>query len=211
MPTDSRRSRPSSTAGMFVKSSGAVLEGRGARGQDEAVGLDRGHVDGPAGEPGTVEPGQGRLAGHERPHARGVAEHLVEGEGHEVGVPAAQVEAVRGHEGGGVEQHVAAPGLRLRDPLQGVLDARRSWTARERRRGCARPGWRPRGPARARPRPPAAPAEPSAGRPCGRRARGRTRGCRSPSCGCRRSAGTGRRARTGRTRRPASARGWRWP
>jgi len=67
---------------------------------------------------------QCRFAGEQRPHARGVAEHLVERERHEVGMPAREVQAVHRNEGRRVEQDVPAAGLCPRDPLERVLDAR---------------------------------------------------------------------------------------
>ena len=87
--------------------------------------------------------------GEQRADAGRVAEHLVEGDRDEVGLPGREVEPTRRHERGAVEQHVPAPLLRRRDPLERVLDA-----GEVRLRGIgeqvvAAPGRRRRGSARA--------------------------------------------------------------
>ena len=102
---------------------GAVLEVRRARGGLVPLALDEGGDDRAAGEPGPLELGQ-RLAAREQAADAGrPAEHLVEGEGDEVRVPAAEVEPVGRHVGGGVEEHVPAVRVRLLDPVERVLDA----------------------------------------------------------------------------------------
>src|SRR5581483_3917390 len=68
---------------------------------------------------------RGRLAtGDQRADASRPAEHLVEGEAHEVRVPAREIEPVRRDERSGVEQYVPTRGVRALDPLEWVLDAR---------------------------------------------------------------------------------------
>ena len=64
-------------------------------------------------------------------------------------MPAAEVEAVRGHEGGGVEQHVPARACAPADPLQRVLDAGEVGLRGESEEVVA-PGGRLRGRGRAR-------------------------------------------------------------
>ncbi|MCU0510767.1 MAG: hypothetical protein MUC34_20855 [Anaerolineae bacterium] len=63
----------------------AVLEPCFAGDEVVPVALDGGNGDGAARVPGAPEPVERLATGEERAHAGGVAEHLVEGEGHEVG------------------------------------------------------------------------------------------------------------------------------
>jgi hypothetical protein len=95
----------------------------GARGGLVPLALDEGGDDRAAREPGPLELGQDVATGEQAADAGRPAEHLVEGQGDEVGVPATEVEPVGGDVGGGVEEHVPAVGVRLLDPLERMLDA----------------------------------------------------------------------------------------
>ena len=118
----------------------AVLEAGRARREHVARLRDPGHADRSACEPRPPEPGQRVVANDQRSHAGRVADRLVPGHRDEVRVPARQVEPVRRHEGGRVEQHVPAASLRRRDPLEWMPDARVVRLGRDRRTGAARPG-----------------------------------------------------------------------
>ena len=102
---------------------GAVLEVRGAGGEVVVLALDERGDDRAAGEPRPLELGERVPAREQAADAGRPAEHLVERQRDEVGVPAAEVEPVGRHVGGGVEQDVPAVLVRLLDPLQRVLDA----------------------------------------------------------------------------------------
>ena len=102
----------------------AVLESRFPLRQHVHRALHGGEIDGAAGEPGPPQLRQRGVADEQAAHAGGIAEHLVEGDRHEVGPHGTQVEAVGGHEGGCVEQHVPAGGLGLPDQRQRMLHAR---------------------------------------------------------------------------------------
>lgn len=101
---------------------GAVFKGHGDIGEVVGVRLDAGDGDGAAGEPGAVEFGEGGAAGDERADASRVAEHLVKGNGDEIGVDEGEIQPVGGGEGGGVEEDVPTPGVGALDPGEGVLD-----------------------------------------------------------------------------------------
>ncbi len=102
---------------------GSVLETLGAGRESVALREHRSPGDGSPGEPRAVQLLQGRAACQECPHARWVSEHLVEREGDVVRVPPPQVEAIRGHISGGVQEHVPLQLLGLGDPFQWMLDA----------------------------------------------------------------------------------------
>jgi len=71
---------------------GAVFEARLARQQVVAQTPHRREGDGAASVPGPPQPREGRLARHQAPDARGVAEELVEALGDEVGVMQREIE-----------------------------------------------------------------------------------------------------------------------
>ena len=157
---------------------GAVLEVRRAGRGLVPLALDEGGDDRAAGEPGPLELGERVAAREQAADAGRLAEHLVEGERDEVGVPAGEVEPVGRHVGGGVEQHVPAV---LRAPGRSSrADAarRRSSTGPGRRTGCGARRRRRSGSGAAASRRRAARGRRSARRWSRRRARGRTRGCR---------------------------------
>jgi len=109
--------------GQVEEVDGAVLEvGRTGSGFVPLT-LDEGGDHRAAREPGPLEPGQRLATGDQRADAGRPAEHLVEGERDEVGLPAGEVEPVGGHVGGGVKQDVPAVLVRLLDPLKRMLDA----------------------------------------------------------------------------------------
>ena len=101
----------------------AVFETGFARRQHVQAPLQGGEVDGAAAEPRAAQRGQRCVAHQQATHAGGVAEHLVERQGHEIGPVHLQVQPVGGHESGGVHQHLPAVGLGLVDQRQRVLDA----------------------------------------------------------------------------------------
>ena len=77
----------------------------------------------PPANHGRSQASQRVVAGDERADAGRVAEGLVPGHRHEVGLPARQVEAVRRDECRGVEEDVKATLLGRRDPLERVAHA----------------------------------------------------------------------------------------
>jgi hypothetical protein len=91
----------------------AILERRLVWGAIEAVALHAGNLDGAAGKPRASQTGRRGAPQQQRANAGGVAEHLVERQGHHVGVPAREVEPVGGDKRRRVEQHVPSGGLRL--------------------------------------------------------------------------------------------------
>ena len=109
--------------GQVEEVDGAVLEVGGAGGGLVPLALDEGGDDRAAGEPGPFELGERVAAGEQATDAGRPAEHLVEGERDEVGMPAGEVEPVGGDVGGGVEQDVPAVCVSLLDPVERVLDA----------------------------------------------------------------------------------------
>jgi hypothetical protein len=96
---------------------------RRPRGRLVPLALHEGGDDRAAREPGPLELGERVAAGEQGADAGRPAEHLVEGERDEVGVPTGEVEPIAGDVGGGVEQHVPTLGVRLVDPGQWVLNA----------------------------------------------------------------------------------------
>ena len=102
---------------------GAVFEVRRARGRLVVLALDERRDDRSAREPRPLEFGERLSPGEQTTHTGGPAEHLVERERDEVGMPSVQVEPVGRDVRGGVEQHVPAVRLGLLDPFQGVVDA----------------------------------------------------------------------------------------
>ena len=101
----------------------AVLEQRVAGERHDHVALDVRGDHRAAAEPGALQPLERLAPREQRAEAGRVAEHLVEGDRDEVGLPRRQVEPARRHERGAVDDHVPAPLLGRRDPLQRVLDA----------------------------------------------------------------------------------------
>ena len=92
-------------------------------GPDVLLAADGRGDDRSARKPRALQLRQRRPAGDQAADAGRPAEHLVEGEGDEVGLAAAQVQPVGRYEGGRVEQHVPAERMRALDPLQRMLDA----------------------------------------------------------------------------------------
>ena len=86
--------------------------------------LRRRKVDRAAGEPRPAQQRQRVLAHQQRADTRRIAEHLVEGQRHEVRPHLAQIERVGRHESCSIQHHAPARGLGLADDLQRMLDAR---------------------------------------------------------------------------------------
>jgi hypothetical protein len=109
--------------GQVEEVEGAVLEVGGTRRRLVPLALDEGGDDRAAREPGSLELGERVAAGEQAADAGRPAEHLVEGEGDEIGMPAEEVEPAGGDVGGRVEQDVPAVVMGLLDPGERVLDA----------------------------------------------------------------------------------------
>ena len=132
----------------------AVFERGSAVGRVVTVGADRRHRDRAAGEPRAAQFRERGPPGEERADARRVAEHLVERQHDEVGVPAAT---------GPGGWWARRPRRRAGRPIRGTgprqstrvrAARRRSWTAPDTRTGCAGPGPPCPGRPRRRPDPP---------------------------------------------------------
>ena len=185
-PDPVEEAQPDLDGGEIEEVDGAVLEVRRAGSRLVAVALHERGDDRAAGEPRALERVQRLPSCEQRADSRRPAEQLVERDRHEVGMPAGEVEPVRGDEGGGVEEDVAS---RARGPGRSTRAGAgrpRSSTARDRRRGCDGRRRAPTGIATGGSRRRGARARRSGRTSSRRRAPARTRGGRSPSCGCRR-------------------------
>ncbi len=101
----------------------AVFETGLAGDQVMPVPLHRGDGDGATGVPGPDQLCQRGAAGQQAAHPGRIPEHLVEGDGHEIWLPAGQVETVAGDEGCRVDQHVPPFGAGSGNQLKRVLHA----------------------------------------------------------------------------------------
>ncbi len=82
------------------------------------VALHRSHRDRATGEPRAMQFFQRTLASDEAAESGGIAENFIERECDEVGMVKAQIEAVGGDEGGGVQQHIPTFGVGDLDPFK---------------------------------------------------------------------------------------------
>ena len=75
-----------------------------------------------AREPRTPELAKRAVPHQQTTHARGIAEHLVEGHADEFRADALQVETIGRNKRGGIEQHIPPVSLRVLHELEGMLD-----------------------------------------------------------------------------------------
>ncbi len=113
--------QPGLQIGYLQEAERAVLEPGLARGQRVPVALHAGQVHRPAGEPGTPQPPQRLPPRDQAADAGRVAEHLVPADRHEIGLDHGQVQPVRRHVGGRVQQDVVAMLVRRLYPAQRML------------------------------------------------------------------------------------------
>ena len=81
------------------------------------IALHRDAPDCATSKPGTLQFRQSGFACHQAAYTCRIAEHLIERDGHEIGMPLAQVKAIRGDKGCTVYKYIPVPGMGFFNPL----------------------------------------------------------------------------------------------